>query len=97
MLLVLDGAGNISLVNKKGCEILDGRCDELIGMNWFDHFPPKTEKEKLKDVFVTLMRGEIKPSVEYVENLVISKKGNRNGSDGTTPLLKILRVRLLVL
>ena len=77
MLLVLDSAGNISLVNKKGCEILEGTCDELIGMNWFDHFPPIAEKEKLKDVFVTLMRGEIKPSVEYVENLVISKKGTQ--------------------
>jgi PAS domain S-box-containing protein len=76
VLLVLDATGKINLVNRKGCEILDGTSDELTGLNWFDHFPPKEEREKLKEIFATLMRGEIKPPVEYVENRIISKKGN---------------------
>ncbi len=77
MLLVLDTTGNISLVNKKGCEILDGTSDELTGLNWFDHFLPKEDKEKVKTIFATLMHGEIESPADYIDNLIISKKGNQ--------------------
>jgi PAS domain S-box-containing protein len=76
ILLVLDTAGNISLVNKKGCEILDGTSDELTGLNWFDHFLLDGDKKTVKAVFATLMRGEIEPAVDYNDNLIVSKKGN---------------------
>jgi PAS domain S-box-containing protein len=75
ILLVLDANGNISLVNKKGCEILDGTCDELTGQNWFDHYLLDGDKETVKAVFATLMRGEIEPPVDYNDNRIVSKKG----------------------
>jgi PAS domain S-box-containing protein len=75
MLLVLDTTGNISLVNKKGCEILDGTSNEFTGQNWFDHFLLNEDKEKVKAVFNTLIRGEIEPPVDYYDNRIVSKKG----------------------
>ena len=36
MMLVLDRHGNVAQINRKGCDILGYRDDEIIGRNWFD-------------------------------------------------------------
>jgi len=77
VLLVLDTSGNIGLINKKGCEILEGTSNELNGQNWFGNFILSEDKEKVRAVFSTLMRGEIEPSIDYNDNLIVSKKGNK--------------------
>jgi rubredoxin len=38
MFLVLDTNGKIKSINKKGCEILGYKQEELIGKDWFDEF-----------------------------------------------------------
>ena len=35
-ILVIDENGKVSLINKKGCEILEYIEQEIIGENWFD-------------------------------------------------------------
>lgn len=72
MLLAIDPEGKVTLVNKKGCEILGYEEDEILGKNWFDHFLPEENKETLKDVFHRLLNGEIEP-VEYYENRILTK------------------------
>jgi hypothetical protein len=74
MFIALDSKGKVTLVNKKGCEILECPEDEIIGKNWFNNFIPERSRKDVKEVFDKLMRGEVE-SVEYFENLALTKSG----------------------
>jgi len=74
MFVVLSANQTVSLINKKGCEILGAKEDEIIGKNWIDNFLPKDKRASVKNVFTKLLSGEIEP-VEYYENSVLTKKG----------------------
>jgi len=82
----LDVAGNIILtinkeeeitwINKRGCEILECKKDEIIGKNWFDTFLPKKIKSEVRGVFSKIMSGEIE-AVDLYENEIVTKAGKR--------------------
>ncbi len=74
MVVMIDINQNVILINKKGCEILGYREEEVIGENWFDHFLPEGLRDEVKRVFNKLISGEVEP-VEYYENEVLTKKG----------------------
>lgn len=74
MLVGLDKHGCVTLLNKKGCEILNCTAEEAIGKNWFDNFLPRSAKGSVKRVFQSIIKGEVRLS-EYNENLVLSKNG----------------------
>ena len=38
ILIVLNADQTVSLINKKGCEVLGYESSEIIGKNWFDNF-----------------------------------------------------------
>ncbi len=67
MILVLDGDGNISRINAKGCKILGYKEEEIIGRNWFDSFIPKTLRKEIKTVFKKILEGEDIGPYEYVD------------------------------
>jgi PAS domain S-box-containing protein len=70
--VVLEADQRVSLVNKKGCEILGYKREEIIGKNWFDAFLPARERNRVKTAFVKLIAGEIEP-IEYFENSVLTR------------------------
>jgi len=72
--LTLDIKGNISMINKKGCNVFGYAKDEIIGKNWFDNFLPAAINKEIKNVFSKIIIGNIE-QVEYYENLVITKNG----------------------
>ena len=74
MLATTDDKENITLMNKKGYEILGYREGELIGKNWFDTLIPERIRNEIRDVYNQLMSGDIKP-VEYYENSLLTKDG----------------------
>ncbi|MFX1382457.1 MAG: PAS domain S-box protein [Promethearchaeota archaeon] len=74
VLLTLDRNGNITLLNKKGHEILEYEEGELLGKNWFDTCLPEHNREEVKKVFGTIMRGLVE-SEEFHENTIITKNG----------------------
>jgi len=74
IILSLNNRGEITLINKKGCDILGWTERELIGKNWFDHFIPEKNREDIHDVFENLMAGAGK-LVEYYINPVKTKDG----------------------
>ena len=74
MFIVLDSRGNITLVNRKGTEILEFDQNEIIGKNWFDNFIPPDRREDVRNIFDHLMSGEIE-DLEYVEDSVLTKNG----------------------
>jgi len=72
MLIAINTDQKVILINRKGCEILECKEEEIIGKNWFDHFTLERDRESIKAVFAKLMVGEIEP-VEYFENSVLTK------------------------
>ncbi len=74
MIVVINQNGIVTLINRKGCEILGYARDKIIGKNWFDIFIPQGIKEKLKESFFQILAGDIKP-IEYFENPVITREG----------------------
>ncbi len=55
ILLVLDTAGAISLINRKGCEILEKPREDILGRNWFAGFIPERNREAACEAFRRLM------------------------------------------
>jgi len=74
MLVAINADEKVTLINKKGCEILGYDEKEIIGKNWFDNFLPKEMKNEVSRVFRQLMDGESE-LVEYFENPVVTKSG----------------------
>jgi PAS domain S-box-containing protein/putative nucleotidyltransferase with HDIG domain len=74
MFIALDNKGKVTLVNKKGCEILGCEEKEIFGKNWFDNFLPKRITKEVKTVFNKLIRNNV-AFIEYYENPVVTKNG----------------------
>lgn len=74
MLGALDKNGCILFLNKKACEILKCTAEEAVGKNWFDNFLPKNEKERVRQGFQSVIKGETRMP-EYNESRVLSKDG----------------------
>jgi PAS domain S-box-containing protein len=73
MLVANDLHSRISMINKRGCEILGYKQEELIGNNWFDIIP-ESARDEVRATFKSLMTGEVS-SVEYFENPVLNRSG----------------------
>jgi two-component system cell cycle sensor histidine kinase/response regulator CckA len=75
MMVALNEKGTITLINRRGCQILGYREeDELIGQNWFDTCLPPQIREGVESVFEQLMAAQVEP-VEYYENAVLTSSG----------------------
>ncbi|MCP4614080.1 MAG: PAS domain S-box protein [Planctomycetes bacterium] len=74
MFVVITADQRLSIINKKGCQILGYQEDEIIGRNWFDSFIPEQNRENTKAVFNKLLSGEVKLT-EYYENPILTKSG----------------------
>jgi PAS domain S-box-containing protein len=74
IIVAINAEGNITLINRKGCQILGYREEEIVGKNWFDHFLPRSIRDEVKTVFSKLMNGEIE-NVEYYQNPVLNRDG----------------------
>jgi PAS domain S-box-containing protein len=72
--VAIDATGKVTLINRKGCEILGRDESQIIGKNWFDSFVPEGIRDNVKAVFAQLMAGKIEP-VEYFENPVLRRDG----------------------
>jgi PAS domain S-box-containing protein len=70
----LNPKGEVTLINRKGCEILGYKPEEIIGKNWFDNFLPPLEKNMVKEVFQKVVSGEME-GVSNFENRIFTKNG----------------------
>ena len=76
MIVALDVNGKITLLNRKGCEILECTIEKALGKSWFDTFIPARNRHQNSEIFQSLMNGElIVGSLEYNENLVLTLSG----------------------
>ena len=68
IIVVIKTDETVELINKKGCELLGFRKEEIVGQNWFDHFVAYDEREESRNHF-KLMLQQTQP-IEYYENAV---------------------------
>ncbi|MBN1573896.1 MAG: PAS domain S-box protein [Deltaproteobacteria bacterium] len=74
ILIALNRKGEITLLNKKGHEILGYEEGEIVGKNWFRTCLPKGIRGEVESVFKMLMSGDVEP-VKYYENPILTKSG----------------------
>jgi len=74
IMVVIEPDQKVSLINKRGYEILGYEEDEITGQNWFDSFLPERVREKTRLTFERLIAGEAGLK-ESNENLLLTKKG----------------------
>jgi PAS domain S-box-containing protein len=74
-ILALDASGRVTLINRKGCEILGRGSAEVVGKNWFDHFIPDRLRDGLLGVYRKLMAGDVVPVRDF-ENPVLTADGD---------------------
>lgn len=72
--LAIEADQKVSLVNKKGCDVLGYTEEEIVGKNWFDNFVPARLREEMKAVFKDLISGD-DLDVEFYENAVSTRDG----------------------
>ncbi len=77
IIVALDLDGRISLINRKGCEILGYREDELVGQDWFTCcLPPNDQIEQIRAVFQKALANDLAGS-ERFENPVLTRSGEQ--------------------
>jgi len=74
MLIVLDREGCVTLLNRKGYEILGYEEGGLLGKDWFSTCVPARVRDEVAHTFRRLINGDFEP-VEYYENLILTKQG----------------------
>jgi two-component system cell cycle sensor histidine kinase/response regulator CckA len=74
MLIALNTNGHVTLVNRKGCEILGYQESDVLGKDWFEHFLPDKVRDEVKGTFSRIIAGYPEMD-EYVENVVLTSSG----------------------
>jgi len=74
IIVAINDKGVVTLINKKGCNVLGYKEEKIIGNNWFDLCVPEREKKERKDTFKKVMAGKIEEAEDY-ENSIMTKSG----------------------
>ena len=74
MLVAVDDTGRITLMNRRGHEILGYKEGEITGQSWVDTCVPERMRNEARGVVRLLLAGGDK-SVEYFENPVVTRSG----------------------
>ncbi len=74
--LSLDLSGTVSMVNKKGCQVLGFRENEIIGRDWFNLCIPENVREETRTYFFQFIDGNDVPA-DIHENAVLTRSGEQ--------------------
>jgi len=74
IIVAINDKGVVTLINRKGCDVLGYQEEEIIGHNWFDLCVPERVRKERKDAFRKVMAGK-KEEVEDYENSILTKSG----------------------
>jgi len=73
-IVALDSQGRVTLINKRGCELLGYEEEELLGRDWFGLCVPQKIRDRARRAFRQLMEG-VRPARNDQGLPVITKKG----------------------
>jgi PAS domain S-box-containing protein len=74
IMLVIGADQRVSLINKRGCELLGADERDIIGSNWFDNFVPAESREEIRAFFVRLLARE-EELPEYFQRSILTRRG----------------------
>jgi two-component system cell cycle sensor histidine kinase/response regulator CckA len=72
--VALDSTARVTLINKRGCEVLQCDEDEILGKNWIDTFIPEKYRKEVRSTFKKLITGSLE-DFKYYENDVLTCRG----------------------
>ncbi|MEO0080774.1 MAG: PAS domain S-box protein [candidate division WOR-3 bacterium] len=75
MLVALNRQAEVTMINRKGCQVLGRSQEEIIGRNWVENFVPESQRKSVMQTFVGIISGDIRPD-EYYENPVLTADGS---------------------
>jgi len=73
IMLALDRAGTIMMINRRGSAVLGWDEEELLGTNWFDRCIPERLRDEMRDMHRSMDAGS--RSLDYFENPVLTRDG----------------------
>jgi PAS domain S-box-containing protein len=76
VLLALDKEAKVTLLNRKGYEVLGYEQGELEGKDWIKTCLPANEQQEVFSLYEKIISGDIEP-IEYFENHVLNKSGEK--------------------
>lgn len=74
IIVALNTEGYITLINKKGCEVLGCEEGNAIGRNWLNDFLPARERAEVASKLQQLVRGATEKA-EFYENSILTSIG----------------------
>ena len=74
IMLVIGADQRVSLINRKGCELLGGSESDIVGRNWFDDFLPTDSREEVRELFIRMVSKQ-GGFLEYYQNSVMTLGG----------------------
>ena len=75
MFVAINANETVTLINRRGCDILGLAEADIVGQNWFDRFVPSSSRLMVRNVFRRIMRGDLEPA-EHFENPVLTANGS---------------------
>jgi len=77
IIVAIDVNQFVTVINKKGCEIIGLPENEIIGKNWFDNFIPPEVRDEIKKVFQKQLLSKNIVEIPYYENEILTSTGRR--------------------
>lgn len=74
VVVALDFEARVTLINRKGCELLEISPDQILGRDWFETCVPAPDRVRLREQFSRSMSGDI-GLPEYFENPIVTRSG----------------------
>ncbi len=74
LILALDVNGRIAMINRKGAQMLGLPAEDLIGMDWFEHFLANDDSAAPRLAFAQLISGK-GVLLEQYENRIVDSQG----------------------
>lgn len=77
LIVALDIKGRVSLINRKGCEVLGLDEGEVVGKDWFTNFVTEEAREETRRLFKQFISGETDLFGYHVNPVVAAGDGER--------------------
>jgi two-component system cell cycle sensor histidine kinase/response regulator CckA len=87
MLLALDLDKQITLINRKGCDVLGWNADELLGRPWIDTCLPPRFRDEMRQKFDAVVHGDVSITMSY-ESRVLVRSGEERLIEWRNTLLR---------
>ncbi len=86
VVVAIDLDQKVSLINRKGCEVLGRSEDEIVGKNWFEVAFPISEQQHVRDDFEDLISDNVQKYYSY-ENQIVTMDGDERSISWSTCIL----------